>query len=178
MTSPVKDSIGLPFTLFRARDALPYEEAGVMTADPDNSSATPAFAKLVEAGMLDGSRVNLLFSRPGLSLTHAWFKTGFPLPRHSHDADCAYFIISGTLRIGTEELGPGDGFFVGASVPYTYTPGEGGVEVLEIRTANLFDIKLLVNNPAWWDKAADRLREVQPRWPQETAPPSGIKVGN
>jgi hypothetical protein len=177
MANPVKDTIGLPFTLFRARDALPYEEAGVMTADPDSTTASEDFSPLIEGGMLEGSQVSLLFSRPGLSLTHAWFKTGFPLPRHSHNADCAYFIISGSLRIGTEELGPGDGFFVGTDVPYTYTPGEGGVEVLEIRTANLFDIKLLVNNKAWWDRAAERLGKVQPRWSEETAPPSGIKIG-
>jgi hypothetical protein len=177
MANSVKDTIGLPFTLFRARDALPYEEAGVMTAEPASTTATAQFSELIEGGMLEGSKVSLLFSRPGLSLTHAWFKTGFPLPRHSHNADCAYFIISGTLRIGTEELGPGDGFFVGSDVPYTYIPGEGGVEVLEIRTADLFDIKLLVNNQAWWDKAAERLREVTPRWPEETAPPSGIKIG-
>lgn len=177
MAYTVKDSIGLPFTLFRARDAIPYDEAGVMHAEPASTAATADFSKLVDAGALDGSRINLLFSRPGMSLTHAWFKTGFPLPRHSHDADCAYFILSGTLRIGTEELGPGDGFFVGADVPYTYIPGEGGVEVLEIRTAEVFDIKLLVNNSAWWDKAAERLHEVQPKWSNETAPPSGIKVG-
>ena len=177
MAGTVKDTIGLPFTLFRARDALPYEEAGVMFAAPEDASSSADFSQLVEGGVLDGSRVSLLFSRPGLSLTHAWFKTGFPLPRHSHNADCAYFIISGSLRIGTEELGPGDGFFVGSDVPYTYVPGEGGVEVLEIRTANLFDIKLLVNNQAWWDKAVARLREVRPGWDAETAPPSGIRIG-
>ena len=177
MTDTVKDTIGPPFTLFRARNAIPYEEAGVMTAAPNDTTANADFAKLVDGGVLDGSHVSLLFSRPGLSLTHVWFKTGFPLPRHSHDADCAYFIISGTLRIGTEELGPGDGFFVGADVPYTYIPGEGGVEVLEIRTSDLFDIKLLVNNSAWWEKAAERLHDVKPKWPEETAPPSGIKVG-
>ena len=177
MGGTVKDSIGLPFTLFRARDALPYEEAGVMTAAPQDSSRPDDFARLVEGGVLEGSRVNLLFSRPGLSLTHVWFKSGFPLPRHSHSADCAYFIISGSLRIGTEELGAGDGFFVGDSVPYAYVPGDKGVEVLEIRTSDHFDIRLLVNNPAWWDKAATRLAEVRPEWEHQTAPPSGIVVG-
>ena len=97
--------------------------------------------------MLDGTTVKLLFSMPGMSLTHAWFKSGFPLPRHSHDTDCLYYIVAGSIRIGTEELGKGDGFFVGADVPYAYTPGADGVEILEFRASNAFDIKLLANNP-------------------------------
>lgn len=174
--APVRDSIGLPFTLFRARDALDYEEAGVMHGTPVTTVEAEGSEALVRGGMLDGSAVKLMFSRPGLSLTHVWFKSGFPLPRHSHDADCLYVIIAGSLRIGTEELGPGDGFFVGKDVPYTYDPGPEGVEVLEIRTADSFDIKLKANNPAWWDKAAQRLEEHRPRWPDES-PPSGWQVG-
>jgi hypothetical protein len=177
MPDPVKDTIGLPFTLFRARNAIDYADAEVMTTQPFSEVDAAGMGKLMTDGLLNGSRVSLLFSRPGLSLTHVWFKTGFPLPRHTHNADCAYFIIAGTLRIGTEELGPGDGFFVGNSVPYTYVPGEGGVEVLEIRTSNLFDIKLLVNNEAWWEKAAARMEAVQPGWLEEKAPPSGMTVG-
>jgi hypothetical protein len=175
MSSP-KDSIGLPFTIFRAKEALDYAEAECMTAGPVSDTALHWSQQLTEAGMLEGSTVKLLFSRPGLSLTYVWFKSGYPLPRHSHDADCAYFIIAGSLKIGVEELGPGDGFFVGKDVPYTYTPGPEGVEVLEVRTANLFDIKLLANNPAWWDKALATMAGVRGTWAEET-PPSGMKVG-
>jgi hypothetical protein len=177
MKGTVKDSIGLPFTIFRARDALDYAEAECMTPQPLGDSELEWSARLAEAGMLEGSTVKLLFSRPGLSLTYVWFKSGFPLPRHSHDVDCGYFIIAGALRIGTEELGPGDGFFVGKNVPYTYTPGQEGVEVLEIRTANQFDIKLLSSNPAWWEKALSGLMGARAKWPEER-PPSGVmKVG-
>jgi hypothetical protein len=177
MKGTIKDSIGLPFTVFRARDALDYAEAGCMEPQPVSAEEQAWSAKLYEAGMLDGSKVMLLFSRPGLSLTYAWFKSGFPLPRHSHDAECTYFIIAGSLRIGTEELGAGDGFFVGTNVPYTYTPGPKGVEVLEIRTANTFDIRLLAGkNPAYWQKALAGLMAVKDIWPDET-PPSGLKIG-
>lgn len=178
MTSkaPVRDSIGLPFTLFRARDAMDYDEAGVMHGAPVTTAQAEGAEALVRGGMLDGSTVKLMFSRPGMSLTYAWFKSGFPLPRHSHDADCLYVIIAGALRIGTEELGPGDGFFVGSEVPYTYEPGPDGVEVLEIRTSESFDIKLLANNTAWWGKAAERLEAQKPGWPEQT-PPSGWQVG-
>jgi hypothetical protein len=174
--STVKDSIGLPFTVFRARDAVDYTEEGPMTGTPITTAEAEGGEALVRGGMLDGSHLKLMFSRPGLSLTYVWFKSGFPLPRHSHSADCLYVIIAGSLRIGTEELGPGDGFFIGTDVPYAYTPGSDGVEVLEIRTANNFDIKLLANNPAWWDKAAERLAENRVKWPEQT-PPSGWKVG-
>ena len=174
----VRDRIGLPFTIFRARDALDDHEAGIMIPAPVGAAEAAGGAKLVEAGVLEGTTVKLLFSRPGLSLTYVWFKSGFPLPRHSHDADCAYFIIAGSLRIGTEELGPGDGFFVGKDVPYTYTPGENGVEVLEVRTANEFDIKLHAGNPAWWDKALENLLANRDSWPDQATPPSGLKVGS
>jgi hypothetical protein len=173
----VRDRIGLPFTIFRARDAIDYNEAEVMASAPPGDVEAAGGAKLVEAGMLEGTQVKLLFSRPGLSLTYAWFKSGFPLPRHSHDADCAYFIIAGSLRLGTEELGPGDGFFVGKDVPYTYTPGPTGVEVLEVRTANEFDIKLHAGNPAWWENALASLLVNRDAWPDQSAPPSGMKVG-
>jgi hypothetical protein len=173
MKGTVRDSIGLPFTIFRARDAIDYAEAGCMETGPISEEEQARSAELYEAGILEGSKVMLLFSRPGLSLSYVWFKSGFPLPRHSHDADCTYFIIAGSLQIGTEKLGPGDGFFVGSDVPYTYTPGPGGVEVLEIRTADKFDIKLLSNNSAWWERALARLTASRAAWPQET-PPSGI----
>lgn len=177
MKGTVKDSIGLPFTIFRARDAIDYAEADCMESQPVSPEEQAWSAKMVDAGMLEGTTVKLLFSRPGLSLSYAWFKSGFPLPRHSHDTDCAYFIIAGSLKIGTEELGPGDGFFVGTNVPYTYTPGPDGVEVLEIRTANQFDIKLLAGkNPAYWEKALSGLLMAKESWPEQK-PPSGLKVG-
>ena len=176
--SIVKDSIGLPFTLFRAVDALDYANAGVMTnEDAPDETTTTGMAALLQAGMLEGAQVSLLFSRPGLSLTYVWFKSGYALPRHSHSADCAYFIIAGSLRMGDEELGPGDGFFIGTDVPYAYVPGAAGVEVLEIRTSNLFDFKALVGSATWYENAARRTGAALDRWQAETTPPSGMVVG-
>ena len=180
---PIRDTIGLPFTLFRAKDAQTYEESGVMHEAADAPAMAPpaavsaAIEAATERGVLEGSIVRLLFARPGMSLTHVWFKPGFPLPRHSHSADCLYFILAGSLRIGTEELGPGDGFFVGTNVPYAYVPGETGVEVLEFRTSDNFDIKLLANNPAWWESALKRFTEHRPGWSADDVPPSGIRCG-
>jgi hypothetical protein len=177
MKSTIRDSIGLPFTIFRAKDAIDYSEAETMHGTPMEPEQASHWQELVDAGMLDGSQVRLMFSRPGMSLTYAWFKSGFPLPRHSHSADCLYFIVAGALRIGTEELGPGDGFFVGNDVPYTYTPGPQGVEVLEFRTSNDFDIKMFANQPAYWAKTLAGLKISQQAWAEQAAPPSGLKVG-
>ena len=180
-TTTTLDSVGLPFTIFRASNALIYDETEAMAPSPDAAAPDPKLAALmgqaVAGGVLEGSNVRLLFSRPGMSLSYAWFKSGFPLPRHTHNADCLYFIVAGTLELGTETLGPGDGFFVGSNVPYTYTPGPQGVEVLEFRTADKFDIKLLANNPAWWEKALSRLAENKPNWPNQQSAPSGLAIG-
>ena len=46
----------------------------------------------------------------GFSLVSLDFPPGAMLPRHSHSADCLYYIVSGGIVMGTRELGPGDGF--------------------------------------------------------------------
>lgn len=158
------------FSIFRARSAVDFETSGIMTPAALTPVEMAGAAAVSEAGYEAGVNVRLLFSLPGMSLAHAWFKSGFPLPRHSHDVDCLYYILSGSLRIGTEELGPGDGFFVGADVPYTYTPGDRGVEVLEFRAASAFGIKLLASNPAFWARAAETVRRRRSVWETEQPP--------
>lgn len=166
-----------PFELFRGRDAVPYTEGGPMHGEPPTEVEQQGTAKLFEEGFMDGNKVRLVYSRPGMSLTYVWFKSGFPLPHHSHDADCVYFIVSGSVKMGTEELGPGDGFFVGKDVPYSYVPGPEGVELLEFRNANSFDFRMHANNTAYWDKALANLRDARAHWPEETVTPSGMEVG-
>ena len=78
--------------------------------------------------------------------------------------------IAGSLLLGQEELGPGDGFFVGQDVPYTYKAGRAGVEVLEFRAADVFNIKVLANNPAFWDMAVETVRSQQSQWAHELRP--------
>lgn len=166
-----------PFQIFRARDAVDYAADGPMTMQPMGEVEIAGAQKLTDEGFLDGARVKLLHSRPGMSLTYCWFKSGYPLPLHSHSADCLYFIVAGSLKIGNEELGAGDGFFLGTDVPYSYVPGPEGVEVLEFRTSNEFDIKMLAKSGAYWDKALANLLAAKGKWPEETAAPSGMEVG-
>ncbi|MGQ5702230.1 cupin domain-containing protein [Sandaracinobacteroides sp. A072] len=158
------------FSIFRAADAPDFSEVDCM----EPVGLTPVIMEGIERataeGAAEGNIVKLLFSMPGMSLTYAWFKSGFPLPLHSHNADCLYYIIAGSLKLGTEELGPGDGFFVGTDVPYTYTPGPDGVEVLEFRTAHEFDIRFLGKTATYWDKTVETLRRQRAGWAGEKPP--------
>lgn len=164
-----------PFEVFRARDAVDFEESGMMTASgPFSEAAGVASQAMIDEGMLEGSKLRVLYRRPGgMNLTYVWFKSGFPLPLHSHSSPCLYIVIGGSLRIGTNELGPGDGFYLDADVPYIYEPGPEGVEVIEIRDTDSFDIRLRGRNVKWWHKALERLKIARKAWPGQK-PPSGI----
>jgi hypothetical protein len=71
-----------------------------------------------------GAAAQTLFSRPDIHVSYAWFKSGFPLPLHSHDKDCYYLLIAGPISVGTEIPGKGDGVFIPNGAPYTVMPGE------------------------------------------------------
>jgi hypothetical protein len=157
------------FAIFRGKEARGASEIAMEFA-PVTPIVADGAQRAMEAGADAGTELKLLFAIPGFSLTYAWFKSDFPLPRHSHNVDCLYYIVGGSLRFGQEELGVGDGFFVGKGVPYTYTAGAAGVEVLEFRAADVFDIKVLANNPAFWDTAVETVRSRQSRWAQEPRP--------
>lgn len=165
------------FALFRAKDAADFDNSGLMSTVPPTEVETAGSIAAIDAGILEGTTVQLLFAMPGMSLTRAWFKSGFPLPRHAHDVDCLYYVVAGNLRIGTEELATGDGFYVGANVPYAYTPGPEGVEVLEFRASSSFNIKLLANNSDFWTTAVERSNAKRGGWADE-APPSGQAYGS
>ncbi|MEO7383656.1 MAG: cupin domain-containing protein [Novosphingobium sp.] len=163
--------------LFRARDASDFVHSGMMTADAPLAEEVGVLSQaLIDEGMLDGSKLSVLFRRPGgFSLTHVWFKSGFPLPSHSHSTPCLYYVLAGSLKVGTQELSAGDGFYISAETPYIYVPGPHGVEVLEFRDADSFDIKVRDHNPKWWVKALERLRVSRKSWSDE-GPPSGREI--
>jgi hypothetical protein len=161
------------FAIFRHADTAPEDGIPIMHRQPMTPAAIEGGTKMMAAGIDRGAENRLLFAAPGFSLAYAWFKSGFPLPRHSHDGGCLYYILAGSLRMGSETLAKGDGFFVGGDVPYTYTAGSDGVEVLEFRAADAFDIKVLANNPAFWDKALATVEARRDGWASEMRP-SGI----
>ncbi|MDG2001998.1 MAG: cupin domain-containing protein [Novosphingobium sp.] len=162
--------------IFRARDATEYGEDGPMDGPPMSDVQQHGMAAMFEAGMMSGSEVKLLYGRPQMSLTYVRFKPGFALPLHSHSANCLYFIITRSIKMGTEELGPGDGFYLGTDVPYTYVPGENGVELLEFRDSNDFDFKATAKNADYWKTLAANMAKASAGWTDD-APLSGMVVG-
>ena len=158
------------FRVFRGAEAPGLDETDKMTLAGLTPIVEAGIARWVGAGVGEGNVTKVLFALPHMSLTYAWFKSGFALPLHSHDADCLYYIIAGSLKLGTEELGPGDGFFVGSDVPYTYKPGPDGVEVLEFRTVEHFDMKFQGRTEAYWDKVVAGMDAARPRWDKERPP--------
>lgn len=114
-----------------------------------------------------GSLVKALFSddRPGgFSLVYARFGPGYRLPRHSHSADCLYYVVRGEAIMGSRRIGAGDGFFVGADQPYAYQAGPDGVEVLEFRAVTSFDMKVLDQTVERWQPIVAAAQANQERW--------------
>lgn len=100
--------------------------------------------------LLAGQSIKVLYRQSeeegGFSLVHVSFKSNFMLPRHSHDVDCLYYVVSGSAVLGSQVLIGGDGFFVPGGAPYQYSAGPEGVEVLEFRHARSFNIQITESN--------------------------------
>ena len=158
------------FQIFRASQAKDLMELGCMTVEPFNPVQRAGMDKAIAAGLLDGDEVKVLCNLPGFSLTHVWFKKDYPLPLHSHDADCLYYIIAGSIKLGTEALGPQDTFFIPAGVPYTYRPGPEGAELLEFRHATQFNFVNMAKGEAFWEKAASTIAASHKDWKAATRP--------
>jgi mannose-6-phosphate isomerase-like protein (cupin superfamily) len=162
------------FQIFRAKDAPGLMEAGCMSIVPPSAKELAQMAKVGGLGDLEGDNVRVLVRIPGFSLAHVWFKKEFPLPLHSHDVDCLYYIIAGSLKLGTEELGSEDSFFVPADVPYTYKVGSDGVQLLEIRHENAFNYVNHAKGEAFWSKAAQIADTNREAW--KTAKPPALNA--
>jgi hypothetical protein len=158
------------FQIFRAADAPDLMGTEYQSMCPLTPLESAGFEKMTEAGALDGSEVRVLVNIPGFSLVHLWFKKDFPLPRHSHNVDCFYYVIAGSLKLGTQILGPRDSFFVPADAPYTYRAGPEGVEVLEIRQADHWDFKNHAKSQAFYDKAVEIITANREAWRQVKRP--------
>ena len=158
------------FQIFRATDSRDLMEEGCMTLEPFTDIQRAGMDKLLAAGFSDGDEVKVLVNIPGFSLTHVWFKKDYPLPLHSHDADCLYYIIAGSIKLGTETLGERDSFFIPAGVPYTYRPGPDGAEILEFRHASHFNFVNLAKGAGFWDKAAEIAANSREDWKAAARP--------
>lgn len=151
--------------------------------EADIREAIGDMAKVLNAGITE----TLLFAQggpDGMSLAHVWFGANLPLFRHSHPryGDCLYYVLQGEAHLGSQVLGPGDGFFVPNGMPYKYTAGPNGVEVLEYRAGGGIDgapgmvmnepsvaaIRRLIETAAvhkdtWVDASPERVGESGPK---------------
>lgn len=170
MTMAAPETDAPKFQIFRAAEARELMDEGCMSVEPFTPVQRAGMDKLLAAGYMNGDDVHVLVNLPGFSLTHVWFKQEYPLPLHSHDTDCLYYIIAGSLRVGTEELGPRDSFFVPADVPYTYKPGAEGVELLEFRHSPHFNFVNHAKGAGFWEKAAEIAAAHQQEWKSAKRP--------
>jgi len=125
-----------------------------------------------------GATALTLFSMPTLHVSYVWFKSGYPLPVHSHDADCYYLVIAGSMRVGNEELEKGDGALIPGGTAYTVTPGAEGVEFLEMRTSPDYDTHFRGKTDVYWDRIASTRRARKQIWAGEQAPYGLINVAD
>jgi quercetin dioxygenase-like cupin family protein len=102
--------------------------------------------KIVEMAkaLRGGAATTPLFAQEGpngMSLVHVWFGPNFELFRHSHPkyGDCLYYVVAGELTLGKRRLRPGSTFFLPNGMPYKYTAGPAGVELLEFRAGGGVD---------------------------------------
>ncbi|MEE4450276.1 hypothetical protein [Novosphingobium resinovorum] len=158
------------FEVFRGAEAPTLDDCACMTYEGETPNLAAAQPLLMDAMEVRGEYADVPYRREGMSLARLWVKSGFPLPLHTHDCDCLYYIVAGSIRLGQEMLAAGDGFFVGAEVPYAYTAGPEGAEVLEFRATDRFNIRVRDKSVAGWEKTAATLREGHERW-REEAPP-------
>jgi quercetin dioxygenase-like cupin family protein len=161
------------FAIFRDRDAPSLDETGMMQAKLSEEAKTGS-TQLVESGVLDGSVVRQLFrhaGEDGFSLVHVWFKPNYHLPRHSHDADCLYYVLSGEVIMGSQVLAAGDGFYVPLDQSYGYRAGPEGVEVLEFRHSTSFDIRI-DEKPEVFGRILQTVKDNRTKWAADTVPPS------
>lgn len=155
---------GRSIQFFATAESPLLDDDGMMTP-PDLDPAVHAALDLTP--LAAGSTVRVLFKGDepdGLSLVWARFEPGYRLPRHSHSADCLYFVVSGEARMGNRVLGAGDGFFVRADQPYAYEAGPEGVVVLEFRSATSIDMKIFDQTVERWRPIVQAAVDNQERW--------------
>lgn len=124
-------------------------ETGIMSMP---STDPPADDQVIEWGLSAGHDTRVLFRQDGehpMSLVWSWFGPGFPLPRHSHSADCLYYVVRGEAVMGNRRVQAGSGFFVPGDAPYAYTAGPEGIEILEFRGASSFDMQITEGLDRW-----------------------------
>lgn len=135
-------------TLFRGTGAPGLFESNTMSLPETDANDQAALAAdgPRNPDIALGGHDEVLFrgdGEDGFSLVRAWFGPHYVLPRHTHDGDCLYYVLEGSLTMGRKSLDAGDGFFAPHGAPYAYEAGPDGVVVLEFRARTSFGMKIL-----------------------------------
>jgi len=159
------DSPRARFQIFRAKDAINVD-AELMPLVGMTGDDMAGIGAAIAAGYGDGATTRLLMAdeATGMSLTYTRFKAGFLLLRHSHDADCAYYVISGEAHLGNAVLKAGDSFLVPKGDFYSYQAGPKGVEIIEFRTATHFHLRFGGNDPPFWSQILAATKANAAQW--------------
>lgn len=158
------------FQIFRTSEAPSLNESNHMEMVGMTPEIGEHAVRLLQAGLDQAFDTRVVFSSPTMSLTYAWFKSDYPLPRHSHDSDCLYYVMAGSILFGNQTLGKGDGFLLPAGMPYAYVAGPEGVELLEFRTTDHFNFKWLTSGGAFWEAAIKTAQNKREDWLTEQPP--------
>ena len=164
-------------SIFRAEQATPIVETDFMGMPQMTDEALAAGGPEIFMASAPGTDVRVAIRQTpeegGFSILHVWFKADYPVPRHTHNADCLYYIVSGSAILGTQTLRAGDGFFIPAGAPYGYNAGPEGVELLEIRhNVWSFDLQMLESNASKWAAMADTIASHREVWEADTVSPT------
>jgi hypothetical protein len=164
-------------SLFRAKDAVNLNETDLMSAPEMSPETSAAMQDSFAAGYEAGAQAKVLLRQRqadgGFSLVALWLKPDFPLPRHTHDIGCLYYVLSGSAIMGRQTLRAGDGFFVPRDAPYQYSAGPDGVEVLEIRHGvEHFDVKIPNARPEIMHAMTELARSRRDEWEQMDISPT------
>jgi hypothetical protein len=155
----------LSFEIFDGSPSVPM--AGVMAAPATPESVLAAFDENDLALLPAAFATDALFcdsSPAGFSLVNIRLAPDSILPAHTHDVDCLYYVLSGSILLGRRRLNAGAGFFIPAGRPYGYRAGADGAAVLEFRHATSFNMIITETSPARWQEMIDVARSHQ-GWP-------------
>ena len=161
------------FEIFRGKDAPLLGRRGACRCRRSRRKLEPDFARTVEAG-LGRWRARAAGLQPA-RLQHSPCLVQEELPAAAAQPRrglSIYYITAGSLRIGDQTLGKGDGFFLPKDMPYTYRAGPDGVELLEFRQTDRVSISASTpTRPPSGQKAAEICAANQEDW--KVAPPPG-----
>ena len=143
---------------FRVFSGAPVGELDALMTAPQLPAVTESF-ELDDLALLGGGfNTEPIFCDPdpaGFSLVNIRLAPDAILPAHTHDVDCLYYVLSGSILLGRRTLGSGAGFFVPADRPYGYRAGSDGAAVLEFRKSTHFGMVITETSPTRWQEIVD-----------------------